>query len=62
MKRPALVIAIVSAAVATVVAQDRLRQMPGYEQFQKMQTELPGAVVSGALQGVQWEQDGRSVR
>lgn len=44
------------------MAQDRLRLMPGFEQFQKMQTELPGAVVSGAVQGVQWDQDGTAFR
>ena len=43
---------------ATAGAQDRLKTMPGYEQYQKMTRELPGAVKTGAL-GVTWK-DGRT--
>ena len=35
-------------------AQDRLKTMPGYSQYEKMARELPGAVKSGAL-GVTWK-------
>ena len=41
------------------MAQDRLREMPGYEQYTKMQPLLSGAVVSGAL-NVTWTNDGKS--
>ena len=37
-------VAILSAAVG---AQDRLKTMPGYEQYQRMSKELPGAVKIG---------------
>ena len=42
-------------------AQDRVRAMPGYEQFARMQPLIPGAVVSGAAQNVRWADDGRSL-
>ena len=48
------------AAVVTVsmlqitAAQDRLKTMPGYEQYQKISREMPGAVGSGAL-SVTWK-------
>jgi dipeptidyl-peptidase-4 len=35
-------------------AQDRLKTMPGYGQYERMARELPGAVKSGAL-GVSWK-------
>jgi dipeptidyl-peptidase-4 len=42
-------------------AQDRLRAMPGYDQFQKMQAAMQGgpAVVSGAVLPA-WAEDGKS--
>ena len=40
-------------------AQDRLKTMPGYEQYQKMSKEIPTAVKLGALI-VTWKDDGRS--
>ena len=48
----------VSAFHLTAGAQDRLRTMPGYEQYQKMAREIPTAVKSGALT-VTWK-DGRT--
>src|SRR5919112_4545242 len=42
-----------------VSAQDRLKSMPGYEQFQKMSREIPGSVKLGSL-AVQWKEDGSS--
>jgi dipeptidyl-peptidase 4 len=41
---------------ATMTAQDRLKQMPGYEQYQRVTTQLNGAVRSGAVSGV-WSPD-----
>jgi dipeptidyl-peptidase 4 len=41
-------------------AQDRLRSMPGYEQYQAMAPQLSGAVRSGALT-VTWVDDGRAL-
>ncbi len=38
----------------TAGAQDRLRTMPGYEQYQRMSREIPGAVKTGALT-VSWK-------
>src|SRR6266542_4343407 len=39
-------------------AQDRLKTMPGYEQYQKMSGEIPGSVKSGAL-SVVWKDGGQ---
>jgi dipeptidyl-peptidase-4 len=36
-------------ALGLVSAQDRLRGMPGYEQYQRMAKEMPGVVRGGAL-------------
>jgi len=55
----ALGLLVVLAAVS-VAAQDRLKLMPGYEQYTKMQPQLQGAVVSGAIQNVQWAADSAS--
>lgn len=41
------------------VAQDRLRSMPGYENFQRVGRQIRGSVVSGALT-VSWADDGQS--
>lgn len=40
-------------------AQDRLKTMPGYEQYQKMSKEIPGSVKSGTL-AVKWQDGGKS--
>ena len=45
---------------ATPSAQDRLKTMPGYEQYQKMSAQIPGAVRSGAVSGT-WSADGSGV-
>ena len=55
---------LAAAALATVMwtpagAQDRLKAMPGYDQFQKMSREIPGSVKLGAL-AVRWKDDGSS--
>src|SRR5687767_6652550 len=51
-------------AVLTLLAipangQDRLKAMPGYEQYQKMSREIPGSVKLGSLTA-QWKEDGSS--
>lgn len=40
-------------------AQDRLKTMPGYDQYQKMSKEIPGSVKLGAL-NVKWQDDGKA--
>lgn len=44
----------------TAGAQDRLKTMPGYAQYQKVNAQLNGAVRSGAINGT-WSVDGASV-
>ncbi len=44
---------------ATLQAQDRLRQMPGYDQYVRMSEELRDAVTLGTLR-VTWADDSRS--
>jgi dipeptidyl-peptidase-4 len=41
-------------------AQDRLKVMPGYPQYQKMSAELPSAVRSGEIRSVAWAETGKS--
>ena len=43
----------------STAAQDRLKTMPGYQQYQKMMQAIPGAVKLGSL-GVTWSPDGKS--
>jgi dipeptidyl-peptidase-4 len=52
-------ITLIVFAVAYSGAQDRLKAMPGYDQYTKMQPLISGAVVSGAL-NVSWAEDGKS--
>ncbi|HSB10108.1 MAG TPA: DPP IV N-terminal domain-containing protein [Blastocatellia bacterium] len=40
-------------------AQDRLKTMPGYEQYQKISKEIPGSVKGGSL-NVKWQDSGKS--
>jgi dipeptidyl-peptidase-4 len=49
-----LVICAVGLWQTLPAAQDRLKTMPGYAQYEKMARELPDAVKSGAL-GVSWK-------
>ena len=44
----------------TTSAQDRLKTMPGYAQYQKVSAQLNGAVRSGAISGT-WSPDSSSV-
>src|SRR5688572_4096958 len=41
------------------VAQDRLKSMPGYEQYQRMSKQIPGSVKLGAL-SVTWKDGGKA--
>jgi dipeptidyl-peptidase-4 len=50
----------VSLAVITLTAQDRLKSMPGYERYDRVSREIPGAVTSGALD-VTWSDDGQTL-
>ncbi len=47
------------ALSSPLVAQDRLKEMPGYAQFTEMAPKLPRAMVSGAI-NPQWADDGRT--
>ncbi len=51
-----LILAVGLMPVAST-AQDRLKAMPGYDQYQKMNSQIPGSVKSGAL-GVVWKDGG----
>jgi dipeptidyl-peptidase-4 len=52
-----------AAALATTIsisqAQDKLKSMPGYEQYQKIAPQLRSAVKPGSL-NVNWAEDGKS--
>jgi dipeptidyl-peptidase-4 len=51
--------ALMAACCLPLSAQDRLKTMPGYDQYQKMAREIPGSVKLGAL-NVRWKDDGSS--
>lgn len=67
MHRTAFVTLLAAAAAVTSVvvsldAQDRLKMMPGYEQFMKMQPQIASsAVVPGTVTAVTWPADGKGV-
>ena len=42
------------------LAQDRLKTMPGYERYQRLSKEIPGAVKLGAL-AVTWQDGGQAL-
>jgi dipeptidyl-peptidase-4 len=44
----------------TPAAQDRLKGMPGYQQFQKISGEIGSALKSGEVRSVAWAADGKS--
>jgi dipeptidyl-peptidase-4 len=54
----ALTIALGMSPIASR-AQDRLKTMPGYDQYQKMSKEIPGSVKLGALI-VKWQDGGKA--
>src|SRR5688500_1112116 len=53
-------VAILGVLPASTGAQDRLRTMPGYEQFQKMSAQIQGAVRSGDLRAT-WVDNGKAL-
>jgi dipeptidyl-peptidase 4 len=58
--RAAAAVAVAVAVLRVPVgAQDRLKAMPGYDQFQKISREIPGAVKLGSI-NAQWKDDGSS--
>src|SRR4249920_3303915 len=61
MSKTIVMILVVAFGVvqSITLAQDRLKTMPGYEQYQKMKGELPGAVKPGNL-FVTWKDGGNS--
>jgi dipeptidyl-peptidase-4 len=52
-------VATLAVLSVSIRAQDRLRTMPGYDQYQKMGKEIVGAVKSGQL-NVTWKDDGQT--
>src|SRR5512135_3917401 len=54
-----VLLAAVGVLTVALGAQDRLKTMPGYERYLKMQPQIQGAVVSGAL-NVTWKDDGKT--
>jgi len=53
-------IAVLAAVPAVLVAQDRLKTMPGYSDYQRMAPQIQTAIVSGALAAT-WVDDGRAI-
>ena len=45
---------------AAAFGQDRLKTLPGYEQYERLRREIPTSVKSGAL-NANWSDDGRSL-
>src|SRR5262245_20640235 len=45
---------------AVALGQDRLKTMPGYEQYQRLRREIPTSVKSGALNAT-WTDDSKAL-
>ena len=60
IKKAIVYLAAVAVAPAVLVAQDRLKTMPGYAQFQRVAPQIQTAVVSGGLAAT-WVDAGRAV-
>jgi dipeptidyl-peptidase-4 len=54
-------LAILACAATGLNAQDRLKSMPGYDQYQKMASQIPGSVKSGAINGT-WVDSGKALQ
>jgi dipeptidyl-peptidase-4 len=53
-------VAVITAVLWTpLIGQDRLKTMPGYDQYQKMSREIPGSVKLGSI-NAQWKDDSSS--
>ncbi|MBO0726457.1 MAG: DPP IV N-terminal domain-containing protein, partial [Blastocatellia bacterium] len=55
----AVILGLGGVAPTTAGAQDRLKTMPGYEQYQKMSREIPGSVKPGVV-SVVWKDGGQA--
>ena len=53
-----LTTALVALTLCSLAAQDRLRMLPGYDQYQKMQPQIAGSWTSGAVTP-RWDDTGR---
>jgi dipeptidyl-peptidase-4 len=53
-------IAAIALAPAALLAQDRLKTMPGYEQYLRMSREIPTAITPGAL-AASWVDEGKAL-
>ncbi len=59
--RPVLVVVALSIALtAVIVAQDRLKTMPGYDQYQKMVPIIQAGVVGTGAVNAAWKDDSKS--
>ena len=63
-RRLSAVVLVLAAATSAAIpvlarAQDRLKSMPGYEQYTRMAPKLTGAIKSGAVTA-RWADDGKS--
>src|SRR4051794_20965555 len=62
------VLAVAALCVQVTGAQDRLKSMPGYDQFERMSREIPTAIKSGALEAtwregaLEYSRDGKHYR
>ncbi len=54
-----LLLFVISFSTHTLSAQDKLKSMPGYEQYQEIAPKIRGSVKSGRL-SVNWKEDGKS--
>ena len=62
MKRTIFVTVLAAAVAATtLMAQDRLKLMPGFDNYSKMQPQLTGTVVPGTVSNAQFSPDGKSL-
>jgi len=57
--RIVVALAMALSILPTSLAQDRLKSMPGYDQFQKISKEIPGSVKLGTV-SVKWQDGGKS--
>lgn len=54
-----ILLVAVTLSSLPIQAQERLKSMPGYDQFQKMSREIPGSVKPGTV-AVRWVDGGKS--
>ncbi len=59
MRRPLALLLLLASVGPLAGAQDRLKQLPGYEQYMRMAPKLAGAIKSGAVAAA-WTPDGKA--